>query len=391
MLIFIMNAIFSVLIFNIPTIVARMSTEQQYISFDQIFEKNYMKMNTPKYILRTTLYMLINAIVFVSAFMLPMTKTIMIILFGVLQAINLTIIFLFAQHCAFDLCEYKSKRNIENGLVDELHFVGIGDPQLWKGKDKRMEKNSCVVERISTMTGPTPRFVISTGDCTQTSRDGSFILYNNSIGDYEGMYHHDLKIQMYECLGNHDHDSNGISKPSVNMINRLNKHRRIHDQDANGNYSVKIRNLLIIFVDTWPSYNKMYSSKPKHSVNFLRKSLNNMNADDRWILVTHYVPNPAGWDDSNFIKSDTFNIKGFEEFYELFTRYKDQCVCVMHGHIHTKNLLRHRNQDGCDIYILPSPVAAEVNNGQVSVYLAMFTFNFKTNRLSVSEIDGVCS
>ena len=205
------------------------------------------------------------------------------------------------------------------------------------------------------------------------------------------MYHHDLPIQMYECLGNHDHDSNGFSRPSVNMIKRLNKHRRIHDQDAHGNYSVKIRNLLIVFIDTWPSYNKMYSSKPKHSVNFLKTSLNNMGADDRWILVTHYVPNPAGWDDANFIKSDTFNIQGFEEFYELFTRYKEQCVCVMRGHIHTKKLQRHRNQDGCDIYILPSPVAAEVNNGQVNVHLAMFTFNYNTNSLSVSEIDGVCS
>ena len=72
---------------------------------------------------------------------------------------------------------------------------------------QRLAKNKCVVEKISTTTGMQHlRFTNITGGLYSNIRDGSFIFYNNSIGDYESLYHDDLKIQMYECLGNHSHE-----------------------------------------------------------------------------------------------------------------------------------------------------------------------------------------
>lgn len=324
--------------------------------------------------------------------------------------INIIIILLNYQQCVFDMCTYnKYNKYKENAIKheEEIKFIGIGDIQINMEINKGLTKAKCNQRKINEMIDTennTPHFALTAGDCTQNGQDGRYIFFNNSLGDYEYIYHNKLKIPMYECLGNHDHDATTEQplffrkNPTKQMIKRLNKVRpNIYKSDEHGNYSIRFEHngtkLLVIFIDTWPSERKMYSSQSKRTgIEFLKESLIEIEKNEKWIMVTHWVPNPIaeGMPQEQFPASNTFNIPDFEEFYEIYMKNKSTCVCVMHGHLHVYNLEKTINADGCTIYCLPSPKGADIIGDEIISEIAEFTYNFNKQELTVDTHNITC-
>lgn len=307
------------------------------------------------------------------------------------------------QHAAFDNVDYgKLKKPQINPNDDYITFLGVGDVQFFSDIRGTMKSNDYTIENINKFIDEEfktryPKHgeimgLLTPGDCTQTGQDGRFFTHNE-LGVYESRYglggsNSTLKIPVYECNGNHDYDVKHTHKiryqgkiPSTLMINRKNKYRNIKGQDKKGNYWWSWGELHFIAVNIWPSKKNLANGSPEGTLDFLRKTIPKIPAGQKFIILTHYIPNPYGWgDDKDFLGSDTLVGTPCEPLLEIIKERKTDLLAILIGHIHSMETRRMLNKDGLQIILLASPLATSAND------FNLFRYDKAKKELLISQI-----
>ena len=274
-------------------------------------------------------------------------------IFSLLNLVLILLLILFLpSHCPFNFCFYQPGLSYD---FNYINFFGIGDIQNmhftgntnWKWHN-RIQATEFYIKAINQFTEDAKFIdiksehkdifkeamkdhflgVISVGDCTQSGNNiGRFS--KNDIGAYEYAFNNNpedkgmLKIPSFEVLGNHDYYENNDyfdfiknlflfeGNPFTNMQLRRNQKRKfIKRSDKYGNYSLDIKDLHIIFINVWPSHEKLLNGNPNGSLEFLQQDLKHNN-NKNWILVTHYMPR---------VKNS------FDEIIDIHGKKKDICL-----------------------------------------------------------------
>lgn len=399
-LIIIMFVVQGILAFFLPYLIA----DKSYMKLSESLAVRFGGMNKPKTIV-LLIVQIFSLLLCVGVYIF--SRNILSTLFIIAVYITVTLI-LFAylpRHAAFDLVDYgRTVRPKTSASSDYVSFVGLGDIQFFSDIKERVYNNHLAIKNIhkfmdtyyNRMLGNNGQIMglITPGDCTQTGQDGRFFTHNE-VGFYETRYglggKSMLKLPVYECNGNHDYDvvrNNNIvyrkTPPSVQMINRKNKHRAIKGQDRKGNYWWVWDELNFIAINVWPSTDNLLNGKPDGSLEFLRKTIPQIPAGQKFILMTHYVPNVSGWDKKDFFYSDTLVGTPCEPLLSIIRGREQDLVAIVIGHIHNYNTWRRINKDGIQIVILPSPAVQPY-----AANFALFRYNKKTHELLISEVyDG---
>lgn len=243
--------------------------------------------------------------------------------------------------------------------------------------------------------------VINPGDCTQFGEnDGSLRRIINDIGSYEYAFNNNkednglLNTSSYECLGNHDyhaeynkyHYFNFLDKlskkilgnPLKSMQLRRNKNRKyIINSDDEGNYSCDWGDLHMIFINLWPSHDKLEGAEPKKSIKFLEEDLK-IHGHKKWMIITHHIPIPDDEDDFK-------NVTSMKLFDKIYHKYQNTCLGGLVGHVHVFDLNYTQLNNNFKIHLLPGPAAAYVNYRKFT-NIPYFIFDQKNQKMSLFKI-----
>ena len=215
------------------------------------------------------------------------------------------------------------------------------------------------------------------------------------MGAYEHMFGANkedgglLNIPSYECLGNHDWDTDydvPVAKkypistdnykyfdekpPPVEMQLRRSHYRKyLVNKDEHGNYSCDWGDLHVLFLNVWPSTFKLYEGKPTGTLEFLKSDLKT-HGHKKWMLVTHCIPDFDNWD-------KTYHGEAvLKDFGVIFDQYKDTCLGSLSGHTHIKSGDFQKKNTGLKRYVLPGPAAHAGDLTELE--LPLFSFNKTT-------------
>ena len=336
------------------------------------------------------------------------------------------ITFNLTKHCALGLSWYSKPKSEDLTNNKNINFFAIGDiqnnhnllagkPEIW---DTRIRVTNQYINAINDLTNKfkSNNFdnidlsnltkeqkelfmdiskdeiigLISPGDCVQYGNSDGRLHKSNSVGAYEYALNNNtedgglLDIPSYECLGNHDHDMDEGSiinkvlyldgNPTTNMQNRRNNYRKhVVNKDEHGNYSCDWGKLHMIFINIWPSNEKLLTGDPTGSLEFIEKDLEE-HGHKKWMIVTHYIPQNtsfASWD----LDTDTQPMKDFGVIYD---KYKSTSLGGLSGHDH---VLDGRYTTGghndFKYHTLPGPAAfsREKAADVTSIEIPIFSFN----------------
>lgn len=353
-------------------------------------------------------------------------------IFSFLFLILSLLLFLFLpSHCPLNLCFYSNpnKHNLKNnkfinffaiGDIQNLHHVHVDkNSSQWHNRifatELYINSINKFVENIKNNNLDNFQFnlnnkdlflniikediqgLINAGDCTQLGNNIGRLTGKNDIGPYEYAFNNNpgdnglLNIPSFEVLGNHDFDSNNNKSfldtiknlllfegnPLVNMqIRRNYKRKFLINKDKYGNYALNMADLHIIFTNVWPSKEKLLNGDPTGSLEFLENHLNN-NPNNKWILVTHYMPLVNGSFDNSILVDDK-QLPYLKDFGKIFNKHKDNCLGTLYGHNHLKNMNHFINDLGLKYYNLPGPAAYLSNTllkrNSMKIEIPLFTY-----------------
>jgi len=257
--------------------------------------------------------------------------------------------------------------------------------------------------------------VINVGDCTQLGNNIGSITGKNDVGAYEYAFNNNpednglLNIPSFEVLGNHDYDSDFLKdkegwlpfaknlllfegNPLVNMQLRRNKKRRfITNKDKYGNYALDMGDLHIIFINVWPSRERLLSGNPTGSLEFLENDLK-LNQNKKWLFVTHYMPKVNQSFKELMIRHDESK-RYLEDFGKIYEKYKDNCLGVIYGHWHQRQMryfenvgLQHYNVPGPASYLSKETETRESIN-KINIEIPLFSYIKTTKKLEKFKIN----
>ena len=402
------------------------------LSMDEYLYFNYGYINYPKtiffmagiFVILIGLVFLLNYI-FKKKIFISKAKKIILIIFISLSIISLLVFtaFFLPAHCGLNFCHYKEAKNVKSisSMESEqsISFIGIGDTQMtyFAGDKtltrKRLKDNRQIIKMINLLVSKIKNNdnsnlifgndtakelfnnskqnligLVNPGDIVQMTSAAGHIFNVNNLGIYEYFYNNNpedkglLNLSTYEVLGNHGYDpsykfAKFLNYPAKKAIIRRNTKRKyIVNSDSNGNYSCDFGKLHMIFINLHLSEESMndLSDKPKTNLKFLKddlskfhSKLNNNTGTHRWCIVTH---------DYNGEFSNN-NIS------KIISNYKDNCVAILCGHVHPRNLISRRfdnNDSSKKSYILPSPAGG--NNDEITY----FVFNNITRKFNTLKI-----
>lgn len=277
-----------------------------------------------------------------------------------------------------------------------IKLILIGDTQCF-GWEYNREKNnklcsSIIKDHINK--DKQIRGIIIPGDCTQTSEDGRYFITPNYMGEFYNHYWNDIDVNKIICTGNHDYDAENHTydrmilyndNPTINFINSLNNQRKnnIIDQDFKGNYLYSIDDLFILCLNTWPAPDDklLLGGKPNGCLKFFENCAQWYLQHNKFIIVTHYIPNELGFDNENgFINWKTLMGTPCEAALHILNNHniKNNLLCFVIGHIHLTDTFIGVNDDGIKIIIPPSP-ANQNYDGNICV------INFDGNDIIVES------
>lgn len=382
-------------------------TDSEYIpTFGVYWTKQYGSLNR----IKTTVFLALHTAIFLVAAALCYKR---FYKFAVALLLMWCFIFMYyaPQQGAWNMVDYGDVR-APSAPARYIRFLALGDPQEFGNGDNRYANNRKAVELIrkhlqSFTDEDRPMGLLIPGDCTQTGEDGRYFT-PNYLGDYEQRYAlgtwESVPIQVYECTGNHDWDTYQHiyprmalyfgEPPAVKMIRKRNQLRYgVSAQDDYGNYewiweAANGKRLIFLAINVWPSRSNLLSGEPDHSLDFLHSRLTYHDRDDaRFILMTHYLPNPAayqltgGVQTPDFMYANTLRGTPCEALLDIFgTRLHQLKACII-GHFHLSHTREMTNEDGIRIFIVPAP-AQERWNGA----FGQFTYDTETDELTYTEL-----
>jgi len=257
--------------------------------------------------------------------------------------------------------------------------------------------------------------VINVGDCTQLGNNIGSITGKNDVGAYEYAFNNNpednglLNIPSFEVLGNHDYDSDFLHEkeewlavaknlllfegnPLVNMqLRRNNKRRFITNKDKYGNYALDMGDLHIIFINVWPSNERLLSGDPTGSLEFLEKDLK-LNPNKKWLFVTHFMPKVNKTFDELIDRHDKPR-RYLKEFGIIYEKYKENCLGVIYGHWHLRKM-RYFDNIGLQHYNVPGP-ASYLSNvtetresiNKINIEIPLFSYSKSNKKLEKFKIN----
>tara|TARA_B110000285_G_scaffold226889_1_gene287319 strand:- start:1281 stop:2666 length:1386 start_codon:yes stop_codon:yes gene_type:complete len=379
-------------------------------------------------------------------------KNVIFIIFFILLSFSLFL--LLPSHCPIGLCYYTNPINTDLSNIKYSNFFGLGDIQnlhhVRQSTDpthlkwhNRVYATELYIESINKFTEKIKNKdltninieslseenkilflniikenilgVISVGDCTQLGNNIGSITGKNDVGAYEYAFNNNptdnglLNIPSFEVLGNHDYDilkdTGGLltlsflkklllfeGNPLVNMQLRRNKKRQfITNKDKYGNYALDFGDLHIIFINVWPSRERLLNGDSTGSLEFLENDLK-QNKNKSWMFATHYMPTVKSSFDELINKNDK-PMKYLEEFGKIYEKYKDNCLGVIYGHNHVRQM-RSFNNLGLQHYNVPGPASylskiAETRESinRINIEIPLFSFLKKEKILKKFKIN----
>ena len=324
---------------------------------------------------------------------------------------TLCLMYFIPQNAAWNLVDYgKPYTPLTHQDNTIITFLGIGDTQVFDDFYNRDFNNKLAIANINKFASIVYPLIqqndtlniysdimglLIPGDTTQTGEDGRAFtkIY---VGDYERMYglgdNSLLRMPAYECLGNHDFDAyNKIyprhqiyfgEPPATIMIKRRNKHRRhVIASDSNGNYYWKWGSLTVIAITYWPN---MHSTNlhMNDSFEFVSNVLSRMPPNSKYIIMTHYIPNPLGTPtDIQFPHATTLKGTECEFLLNILGNRKSDLLAIVIGHLHLRKMYDEVNSDGIRIVIPPSPANPDYDGAFV-----MFKYHTINETLHVVEM-----
>ena len=367
--------------------------------------------------------------------------------------LSLSLFILLPSHCPLGLCFYCNPKIVNLKQTEYINFFALGDIQnlhhvhqstnkddlKWHNRIYATElyinsinqfveniKNNDTSNMILSLNESQKNLflkiikediqgVISVGDCTQLGNNAGSMTGKNDIGAYEYAFNNNpgdnglLNLPSFEVLGNHDYDSDFLKEkegwlsfaknlllfegnPLVNMQLRRNKKRQfITNKDKYGNYALDMGDLHIIFINVWPSQERLLNGNPIGSLEFLENDLKN-NSNKSWIFATHYMPKvDKSFDD--LIDKNGKPKKYLEEFGKIYEKYKENCLGVIYGHNHVRQMrtfknigLEHYNVPGPASYLSKIPETRESIN-KINIEIPLFSFIKTTKKLEKFKIN----
>jgi hypothetical protein len=369
--------------------------------------------------------------------------------------LSFSLFILLPSHCPIGLCYYTNPIDTDLSNIKYSNFFGLGDIQnlhhvhqstnptdlKWHNrvyatelyiesinkfteKIKNKDLTNINIESLSeenkilflNIIKENILGVISVGDCTQIGNNIGSLTGKNDVGAYEYAFNNNpgdnglLNIPSFEVLGNHDYDSdflleknNGFiamakyyllfeGNPLVNMQLRRNKKRQfITNKDKYGNYALDLGDLHVIFINVWPSRERLLSGDPTGSLEFLENDLK-QNSNKSWIFATHYMPTVHSSFDE-LIEKNNKPMKYLEEFGKIYQKYKDNCLGVIYGHNHVRKM-RSFDNIGLQHYNVPGPASYLSNIAETresmnrkNIEIPFFSFLKKEKKLKKFKIN----
>ena len=367
--------------------------------------------------------------------------------------LSLSLFILLPSHCPLGLCFYCNPKIVNLKQTEYINFFALGDIQNLHHVHQTTDKDglkwhnriyatelyinsinkfveSIKINDISNMNidlnesqknlflkiiKEDIQGVINVGDCTQLGNNIGSMTGKNDVGAYEYAFNNNpednglLNIPSFEVLGNHDYDSDFLKdkegwlafaknlllfegNPLVNMQLRRNKKRRfITNKDKYGNYALDMGDLHIIFINVWPSRERLLSGDPTGSLEFLENDLK-QNSNKSWIFATHYMPTVHSSFDE-LIEKNNKPMKYLEEFGKIYQKYKDNCLGVIYGHNHVRQMISFNNV-GLQHYNVPGPASylskiAETRESmnRKNIEIPLFSYIKSTKKLEKFKIN----
>lgn len=393
----------------------------------------------------------INNITNITSNKTRINNTIYIVFFLFL---SLSLFVILPSHCPLKTCFYKNPKNINLNNNKYVNFFGLGDIQnlhhviqsknetdnKWHNRiyatELYIESINKFIEKIKNNDTSNMNIalneedkklfydiikeniqgVINVGDCTQTGDNNGGLIGKNGIGAYEYAFNNNpednglLKIPSFEVLGNHDYDSENLSfkkegllgfikkfllfegNPMINMQLRRNKKRRfLVDKDNYGNYALQMDELHLIFINNWASKEKLLNGDSTGSIEFLENYLK-QNSSKKWLLVTHYMPRVKKSFDE-IIENESGSKRYLKDFGNIYEKYKDNCLGVIYGHVHT-NVMNHFKNNGLQHYNVPGPasylsttVETRESINMKNIEIPLFSYVKSTKKLEKFKIN----
>ena len=365
------------------------------------------------------------------------------------------ILYYLPKHCALGTCIYNKVTEKDLSKSKNINFFGVGDFQNdhyqdgdSKNSSKYINRRAISAKYISSINELVKKFknnnldniildnldetdknhflevmkddvigLATAGDCVQKPNDGRANIlietlanesYRNNMGAYENMLANNpedggmLDIPSFECLGNHDFDTQEIihnedkdtskdvivkndlgykfddKSPMEEMQLRRNQYRKyVVNKDEHGNYSCDWGGLHVLFLNVWPSRYNLINGEPKGSVDFLIDDLK-IHGHKSWMVMTHYAHYGKTW--TSWYKGNPI----MEDFGKIYEQYKDTCLGIMYGHVHSKFGM-YRNMLGCDYHLLPAPAAYD--DAITKEYeIALFSYNQELKEKTIYTI-----
>lgn len=324
--------------------------------------------------------------------------------------LSLSLYIFIPSHCPLNICFYSVSKSTNISNLKYINFFAIGDIQnihftkqsyhKWHNRIYATElyinsinifikkmKNKDLSNVNFNLTNDKKvlffdiikndiQFLVNTGDITQSGNNYGRFGMRNDIGAYEYAFNNNpednglLNIPSFEVLGNHDYDiekkdpsffdliKNKLSfegNPLINMqLRRIKKKKFVTDKDKYGNYALDINNLHIIFINVWPSKEKLLNGNPIGSIEFLKNNLEK-NISKKWLLVTHYMPYVKKSFDELIIEDGIIK-RYLEDFGNIYEKYKNNCLGVLYGHNHINKMNYYKLLD-LHYYNLPGPAS----------------------------------
>jgi len=365
--------------------------------------------------------------------------------------LSLALFILLPSHCPLGLCFYSNPKIVNLKQTEYINFFALGDIQnlhhvhqttekdglKWHNRIyatelyinsinqlvEDMKKNDTSNMNIDLNENQKNLFfkiiqediqgVINVGDCTQLGNNIGSMTGKNDVGAYEYAFNNNpgdnglLNIPSFEVLGNHDYDILkdpegwlGFAKnlllfegnPLVNMQLRRNKKRQfITSKDKYGNYALDMGDLHIIFINVWPSNERLLNGDPTGSLEFLENDLK-LNPNKKWLFVTHFMPKV----DKSFdelINRHEETKRYLKEFGIIYEKYKENCLGVIYGHWHMRQM-RYFENVGLQHYNVPGPASylskiAETRESinKINIEIPLFSYIKSTKKLEKFKIN----
>lgn len=340
------------------------------------------------------------------------------------------ILFHYLRHCPFNYCHYSSPTTHNLNEYTHINLFAIGDIQNLYGQNNSsnykarrtytqyyIDSLNQLMDKISKLDWTNIDFnendefknilqnkpigLISPGDCCQFNSDGR-LFDSDNLGHYEYSFNNNpgdnglLNLPSYECLGNHDYDrlnskQGSIRKwyyqfgtsPTILMQRRRNEKRGyLVNSDDYGNYSCNFGKLHAIFINVWPSKERLLSGDPKGSLEFLESDLNKYNTYD-WILISHYIPNKKDFADET---EETDHVTTLPEFSKIIKEFGNKCKGLFCGHKHLLSPSIKRDKNNILWCIMSGP-AAHTTYEQDNIKIPFISYDQSTNKLTLFRID----